>query len=59
MSRTAMGIYKCLVRVKGPSGKLMMAVWVRLHADNPFAAKRLFELQYGAGNVVGVPVLQP
>jgi hypothetical protein len=45
-----MNTYRVLVRV----GRVH--VWAQTMAQNPNAARLLFDAQYGHGNIVGVPI---
>jgi hypothetical protein len=44
-----MQTYRVLVRVGA------VHVWAQTTAQNPNAARLLFDAQYGSGNVIGVP----
>jgi hypothetical protein len=45
-----MNTYRVLVRVGS------VHVWAQTMAQNPNAARLLFDAQYGRGNVIGIPV---
>jgi hypothetical protein len=49
-----MKVFECKVYVKNGNSRIMHTV--RVQADSSYAAQQLLGAQYGANNVVGVPV---
>lgn len=52
-----MNTYQARVQVPGAAGHWKMVVTVQVTAQNAIAARAIVDAQYGARNVVSMPVL--
>lgn len=57
MSGAAVNTYQARVQIPGAAGYTKMVVTVQVTALNAISARAMIDAQYGARNVVGMPVL--